>query len=129
MIEPRQMSSSDLYAYLVFLDENKLDSSAATLTFWQKIAAPFTVLVMCVLGVPFVLGSQRQNNTGSRIMLGILLGLTYVVAERLMIQLGSRIDINPFINAISPGLLFLAMAIYLLFKKQPHGLRGKGEPG
>ncbi|MCH6564647.1 MAG: LPS export ABC transporter permease LptG [Proteobacteria bacterium] len=129
MIEPRQMSSSDLYAYLVFLDENKLDSSAAALTFWRKIAAPFTVLVMCVLGVPFVLGSQRQNNTGSRLMLGILLGLTYVVAERLMIQLGSRIDINPFINAISPGLLFLAMAIYLLFKKQPHGLRGKGEPG
>ncbi len=129
MIEPRQMSSSDLYAYLVFLDENKLDSSAAALTFWRKIAAPFTVLVMCVLGVPFVLGSQRQNNTGSRLMIGILLGLTYVVAERLMIQLGSRIDINPFINAISPGLLFLALAIYLLIKKQPHGLRGKGEPG
>jgi len=129
MIEPRQMSSSDLYAYLVFLDENNLDSSAAALTFWRKIVAPFTVLVMCVLGVPFVLGSQRQNNTGSRLMIGILLGLTYVVAERLMIQLGSRIDINPFINAISPGLLFLALAIYLLIKKQPHGLRGKGEPG
>jgi len=81
---------------------------------------------MCVLGVPFVLGSQRQNNTGQRLMLGILLGLTYAVAERLLIQLGNRIDIYPFVNAILPGLLFLALAIYLLVKKQPHGLRGSG---
>ena len=123
MIEPRQMSSSDLYSYLTFLEENKLDTSNVKLTFWQKIMAPFTVLIMCVLGVPFVLGSQRQNNTGQRLMLGILLGLTYVVADRLLIQLGSQININPFINALSPSLLFLALAVYLLIKKQSHGLR------
>ena len=131
MIEPRQMSSSNLYSYLVFLEENNLDITAVSLTFWQKIMAPFTVLIMCVLGVPFVLGSQRQNNTGQRLMLGILLGLSYVVAERLLIQLGSRIEITPFLNAMIPGLLFLALAIYLLIKKQPHGIRGpdKSLPG
>jgi len=123
MIEPRQMSSSDLYSYLVFLDENELDTSTVSLTFWQKIMAPFTVLIMCVLGLPFVLGSQRQSNTGQRLMLGILLGLTYVVADRLLIQLGSQININPFVNALSPSLLFLALAVYLLMKKQSHGLR------
>jgi lipopolysaccharide export system permease protein len=123
MIEPRQMSSSDLYAYLSFLEENELDTSTVSLTFWQKIIAPFTVLIMCVLGLPFVLGSQRQNNTGQRLMLGILLGLVYVVADRLLIQLGSQININPFVNALSPSLLFLALAIYLLIKKQTHGLR------
>ena len=69
MIEPRQMSSSSLYSYIAFLDENNLDTSNASLTFWQKIVAPFTVLIMCVLAVPFVLGSQRQNNTGQRLML------------------------------------------------------------
>ncbi len=123
MIEPRQMSSSDLYSYLAFLDENELDTSTVSLTFWQKIMAPFTVLIMCVLGLPFVLGSQRQNNTGQRLMLGILLGLTYVVADRLLIQLGSQMNINPFVNALSPSLLFLALAVYLLIKKQSHGLR------
>jgi len=123
MIEPRQMSSSDLYSYLVFLEENKLDTSIASLIFWQKIMAPFTVLIMCVLGVPFVLGSQRQNNTGQRLMLGILLGLTYVVVERLLIQLGSQINLSPFINALLPGLLFLILAVYLLIKKQSYGPR------
>ncbi len=123
MIEPRQMSSSDLHAYLSFLDENNLDTANIELTFWQKIISPFTVLIMCVLGLPFVLGSQRQANTGQRLMLGILLGLTYVVADKLLIQLGSRININPFLNAFSPSLLFLVLAVYLLIKKQSHGLR------
>jgi len=125
MIEPRQMSSSDLYSYLTFLEENKLDTANVELTFWQKAIAPFTVLIMCVLGLPFVLGSQRQANTGQRLMLGILLGLTYVVADRLLIQLGSQININPFINAVSPSLLFLILAVYLLIKKQSHGLRAR----
>ncbi len=122
MIEPRQMSSRDLYAYIAFLDENKIDTAVVSLAFWQKIVAPFTVLIMCVLGVPFVLGSQRQNNTGQRLMLGILLGLTYVVADKLLIQLGSQLNINPAVNAFTPSLLFLALAVYLLMKKQSHGL-------
>jgi len=125
MIEPRQMSSSDLYSYIAFLDENDLDTSIASLTFWQKVMAPFTVLIMCVLGVPFVLGSQRQNNTGQRLMLGILLGLSYVVVDRLLIQLGNQVNIHPFVNAISPSLLFLALAVYLLIKKQSHSLAFK----
>ena len=123
MIEPRQMSSGDLYAYLSFLEENNLDTANEELTFWQKIISPFTVLIMCVLGLPFVLGSQRQANTGQRLMLGILLGLTYVVADKLLIQLGSQINLNPFVNAFSPSLLFLVLAVYLLIKKQSHWLR------
>ncbi len=127
MIEPRQMSSGDLYSYIEFLEENNLDSANLKLTFWQKIIAPFTILIMCFLGVPFVLGSQRQSNTGQRLMLGMLLGLTYVVADRLLIQLGSQININPFVNALSPSLFFLALAVYLLLKKQSHGLRVSGK--
>jgi lipopolysaccharide export LptBFGC system permease protein LptF len=56
-------------------------------------------------------------------MLGIMLGLTYVVADRLLIQLGSQIGLNPFVNALSPSLAFLSLAVYLLLRKQSHGLR------
>ncbi|MCZ6722280.1 MAG: LPS export ABC transporter permease LptG, partial [Gammaproteobacteria bacterium] len=95
MIEPKQMSSTDLYAYLKFLRENNLDATAPGLMFWEKVLAPLTVLVMCLLAVPFVLGSQRQSNTGQRLLFGILLGLGFMVADRLLIQLGSRIGISP----------------------------------
>ncbi len=120
MIEPKQMSSTDLYDYLKFLRENNLDATAPGLTFWEKVFAPLTVLVMCLLAVPFVLGSQRQSNTGQRLLFGILLGLGYMVADRLLIQLGSRIGISPALNALSPTLLFFLIAVYLLNRKQSH---------
>jgi lipopolysaccharide export system permease protein len=120
MIEPGQMSSTDLYAYREFLRENNLDATVPDLRFWEKVIAPLTILVMCLLAVPFVLGSQRQSNTGQRLIFGILLGLGFMVADRLLIQLGSRIGISPVLNALSPTLLFLLIAVYLLYKKQSH---------
>ncbi len=124
LIEPRQMSSSDLYAYLEFLDQNKLDATAERLIFWQKLFTPLTIIVMGLLAFPFVLGAQRQGNAGQRLMIGILLGLSFVVAEKLLTQLGMQFEINAIVVALSPNLAFLAIAIYILAKKQSHGLGG-----
>jgi len=122
MIEPGQMSTGDLYSYLDFLRKNNLDVTAESLTFWQKVLAPLTVIIMSILAIPFVLGSQRQSNSGQRLMIGILLGLGYVVADRLLTLLGSHLGVSPALNAISPTLLFLLLTIYLLMKKQTHGI-------
>ena len=125
MIEPRRMSSGDLYAYLNFLEENRLDGRVERLIFWQKILAPFTIVVMCLLAFPFVLGSQRQGTTGQRLLIGILLGLAFVVVDRLVIQMGIQFDVNALAIALIPNLAFLAIAIYLLLKKQSHGPGGR----
>lgn len=121
-IEPRQMSSTALYAYLGFLDENRLDAHAERLVFWKKILAPLSVVIMCLLAFPFVLGSQRQSSSGQRILIGILLGLAFVVVERLLTQLGIQFKINALMLAVVPNLLFLSVAIYLLVRKQSHGV-------
>ena len=118
MIEPRHMSSSDLRAYSNFIEENKLDAQAERLVLWQKYLAPITIITMCLLTVPFILGAQRQSNTGQRLMIGILIGLAYVVVDRLSSQLGVHIAINPVLIAVMPNLIFLALAVYLLFRKQ-----------
>lgn len=118
LIEPRQMSSSDLFTYIDFLKQNNLNAYTERLTFWQKVFAPFAVIIMCILAVPFVLGSQRQGNAGQRLMYGILIGLCYVVTERLFSQLGTRFAIYPVLNAFIPGFLFLSLAVFLLIKKR-----------
>jgi lipopolysaccharide export system permease protein len=121
MVKPEQMSISDLYIYLNFLDENKLNAKAEQLIFWQKIFSPLTVIVMCLLAFPFVLGVQRQGNTGQRLLIGILLGLAFVVVERLVTQLAVHSGVNVILVALLPSLIFLAIAIYLLTKRQSHG--------
>ena len=124
MVTPEQMSSSDLYIYLNFLDENKLNAKAEQLIFWQKIFSPLTVIVMCLLAFPFVLGVQRQGNTGQRLLIGILLGLAFVVVDRLVTQLAVHSGVNVILVALLPSLIFLAIAIYLLTKRRSHGAGG-----
>jgi len=111
------MSIEKLFAYLSFLDDNRLDSRAERLILWKKIVEPFTVFIMCLLAIPFVLGSQRQSGSGQRMLIGILLGLAYVVCDRLFTQLGSHLQLYPLVIALFPDLVFLLLAVYLLLRK------------
>jgi len=120
MIKPRQMPVVDLHAYLDFLEENKLNARAEQLIFWKKIFSPLNVIVMCLLAFPFVLGAQRHGNAGQRLLIGILLGLAFVVVERLVTQLAGQFGINVILGALLPGLIFLAVAIYMLARQQSH---------
>lgn len=122
MIKPSYMSRSDLYAYLQFLDENRLEAQDERLIFWKKIFSSLTIIVMCLLAFPFVLGVQRQSNTGYRLIVGILLGLSFVVFDRLLTQLGTHFEFNAVVVALLPNILFLAVAMFLLHKKISHGV-------
>jgi lipopolysaccharide export system permease protein len=121
LVDPRHMSSRDLVAYLGFLDDNQLDGNVEQLIFWQKMFAPLTIVIMCLIAFPFVLGSQRQSNTGQRLLIGILLGLSFVVIDRVLTQLGTQSGVPPFAVALIPNLLFLSFAIYLLFGRVSQG--------
>ena len=118
MIKPSRMSRGDLYAYLEFLDENRLEANTERLIFWQKMFAPVTIFVMCLLAFPFIVGAQRQSSTGFRLLIGILLGLSFAVVDRLLTQLGSQFEFNAVFVALIPNLLFLGIAFYLLHQKR-----------
>ena len=115
LIKPRRMSSRDLYQYLEFLHENRLDAEVERLVFWQKLFAPLTIVIMALLAFPFVTGSQRQSNTGKRLLIGILLGLCFVAANRVLTQLGTQIGMDALLVALLPNLVFLMLTLYLLF--------------
>ncbi len=115
---PRQMSVVDLSVYIGFLRDNELSHGSEMLSLWQKLYSPLTIIVMGILAIPFILASQRQSNTGQRVMTGILLGLLFVVLNRLMIQIGEHLQLVAFINALLPTLVFLAIFLWLMRKRQ-----------
>ena len=122
LVKPSRMSSRDLYAYLEFLEENRLDTKVERLIFWQKLFTPVTIVVMCLLAFPFVVGSQRQSNTGQRLLIGILLGLSFVAIDQVLTQLGTQFDVSAFFVAMAPNLIFLLLALYLLFGRGENGV-------
>jgi lipopolysaccharide export system permease protein len=94
-----------------------LNSEPESLALWQKLYSPITTIVMAVLAIPFVLGSQRQGNTGQRIVIGILLGLVFFVMSRLLTQLGQQLNVLPMLNALVPILAFLLLTVALIIRK------------
>lgn len=115
-IDPELMSLTDLYQYSNFLEKNGLENTAEKVMFWRKLYSPLSILVMSAFAVPFVLGSQRGGQAGQRLMYSIMLGMSYVVIDRILIGTGQFLNVLPQLTALTPVLIFMFLNMALLQK-------------
>jgi len=108
---PDNLSASDLADQVRYLRDNELDSRRIELALWVKLTSPFASLVMLMLSLPFVFASQRAGGAGQKIFIGIMLGIVYVLLNRLLTQLALANGVAPPLAAILPLLLFLGVAL------------------
>ena len=111
-ISPESLSAKNLYDQVRYLNENQLDSKRIELAFWTKVTSPLATLVMLMLSMPFVFASQRAGGAGQKIFIGIMLGIAYVLVNKLLTQLGLANGLSPLISALLPLVVFLLVAIW-----------------
>jgi lipopolysaccharide export system permease protein len=109
-IVPERMSVLNLVAYIEHLRENRQKTTRYEIALWQKALYPMAAIVMMVLAIPFAIQSQRAAGTGSKIVLGILLGLGFHFAGRLFSHVGLLNDWPAAFSAGMPTLIFLVVA-------------------
>jgi len=110
-ISPESLSARDLYQQVTYLQENDLNSKEIELAMWVKLTSPLASLVMLMLSLPFVFGSQRAGGAGQKIFIGIMLGIVYVLLNRLLTQLALANGLSPLASALIPLFGFLLIAI------------------
>ncbi|MBF0264978.1 MAG: LPS export ABC transporter permease LptG [Gammaproteobacteria bacterium] len=110
------LSAFDLYLYAEHLNNNGLDNSAYLLNFWQKIAAPFSLFAMLVIAFPFSTTHNRSNNMGTFLMIGILIGISYTVLNKISAEFGLLYQLPPFLSAFTFTILTLASAFFMIKK-------------
>lgn len=110
-ISPENLSASDLLEQVRYLRDNGLDSRRIELALWVKLTSPLATLVMLMLSLPFVFASQRAGGAGQKIFIGIMLGIVYVLLNRLLTQLALANGAPPPLAAVLPLLLFLGVAL------------------
>lgn len=115
-LEPVEMSLTDLYQYQAFLGENGLENEAEKIMFWRRVYSPLSILITSTLAIPFILGSQRGGQTGQRIMIGIMIGLSFVAIDRLVVRGGQFAGLIPQISTLLPMLLFLIFNLFLMYR-------------
>ena len=69
---------------------------------------------MALLGVPFVMGSTRTMSTGTRVSIGILVGILFYLGERTLGQVALLYNLPPAPLAMGPDLLVLTLATMAL---------------
>lgn len=115
-VEPDNMSAMDLFTYSNYLKSNDLDSSHYELAFWIKVFTPVSSLVMLLIALPFIFGSQRSSGAGNRMLVGLLLGIGFYLLNRTVNHIGQVYHLYPFISASAP-ILFAAMASFYALRK------------
>lgn len=115
--EPEEMSARDLYHYADYLQQNNLDADIYNLQFWMKLFTPLTCLVMLLLALPLVFGSQaRSGGVGQRVVIGLSIGILFYVLNRLVNHLGLVYGLPPAFSAAIPPML-AAFAVMLLLRR------------
>lgn len=116
LVKPDRMSLWNLWSYSHHLKENRQKALRYEIALWTKLMYPLAVLVMMVLALPFAIYQSRMGGVGGRIFAGIMLGLAFFTVSRLFGSMGLLYDWPASFSAVTPTLLFLALAIVLMLR-------------
>ena len=112
VVKSDNMSLYDLYMYIDFLKENNQKSQTYELAFWSRLINPLVTFVMLMVSIPFVVGANRGVGTGGRMMIGIIIGMTFNIFDKIAGHVGLVYGYNPMIMAILPSIVVFLGAVY-----------------
>lgn len=114
VVDASTLAVSELLQYLNYLEANELDTEEYRLALWVKLATPLATVVMLLLTVPLVFGSQRTASVGQKIFLGVLIGLAFFLLNRFLNNAGVIYGLPAPVSALSPTILFFVIALFAI---------------
>lgn len=110
LIAPEKMSTPALIRYIRHLSANKQKTARHEIALWSKLFYPLATPVIMLLALPFAFHSPRAGGVATKIFLGIMAGLAFHLSNRLFSHVGLLNGWSPFLTALAPSLIFLAIA-------------------
>jgi lipopolysaccharide export system permease protein len=104
------LDTPSLVRYIAYLRANALDAHRYLVAYWSRLANVFSVVAMTVLALPFVFGGLRSAGAGARLLVGLIIGLTYYVAGEVLTSGGEVYRLDPLIIAWAPTALLMLVA-------------------
>ena len=110
------LAPGNLFQYIRYLEDNRMDAHQYRLILWQQVGVPISILAMCMLGVPFVMGSTRTISAGQRVAIGGGIGILFYLGEQITSHLAALFDLSPAPAALAPDFTLLVIAVFLLWR-------------
>ncbi len=117
-VSPNNLSLLDLADYVNFLKKNNQKSHAFEQAFWGRIVNPLVTFIMLLISAPFVIGVKRGVSVGERMMIGIVIGMSFNIIDKIVGHLGLIYGLSPPLMAFIPSLVMLVLAVFAVMKLQ-----------
>jgi lipopolysaccharide export system permease protein len=114
LVKPVSLSGRGLISYINYLHKNDLSAKRYETELWSRVSKTVTVVIMPVLALAFVFGSLRSSGSGSRLLIGVLIGLAYFLASEMIANSGQVFNLNPAIVTWAPSLALLMVTALAL---------------
>jgi lipopolysaccharide export system permease protein len=112
--DPNQLTNRALWQLIQYDRENSLDASRVVFAFWSRLSRTVAIAFAVLLAIPFVLGSLRSAGAGTRTMMGLVLGISFFLLQKL-IESGTIVfDLNPMVLAWIPTATMGIVTLLLL---------------
>lgn len=113
-VNPNNLSLYDLALYVNFLQGNHQKSQVFEMAFWGRVINPLVTFVMLLVSVPFVIGIKRGISAGSRIMVGVVIGMGFNIVDKIASHMGLIYEYNAALVAVFPSLLVLMVTLWVI---------------
>lgn len=114
VLTPERMSVLSLWRYVDYLTTNQLVTDRQIVAIWRKLIYPFTLLVMVAIAAPVSVMQTRRGGVGGKVFIGILAGVSFFMLNQLALNAGMLYGWPPWLTALGPNLLVLAVALAAL---------------
>lgn len=114
LVKPISLSARGLMSYINYLEANGLAAGRYQTELWSRVARTVTVAIMPVLALAFVFGSLRSAGHGTRLVIGVLIGLLYFLASEMLANSGQVFNLDPAIVSWMPSLALVLITAYAL---------------
>ena len=102
------LSLPELGDYIDYLQRNGSDVGSLRMNYWQRLAAPLSVLAMLLLAVSLVLGPLGRRPLGQRLLVAVLAGLLFKLLTGVAGHAALVYGVPPALGALLPALAVLA---------------------
>jgi lipopolysaccharide export system permease protein len=111
VLRPERMGTIDLFQYMRHLTQNGQSAQKYEIQFWKKVFYPMSCLVMVVLALPFAYFHFRSGGIASYVFGGVMAGISFVLLNNVLGDLGTLQGWQPWFTAALPGIIYSLLSL------------------
>lgn len=112
--KPKELGLTAIWSQLKIASVSGTSTNALRNEFWTRVFRIFTTVSLTTLAFAFVLGSTREMGMGTRIALGMMVGLCFHLIQDFFAPISLVFPVHPVITMSVPVTLLFGIALILL---------------